>query len=74
MQRTPVPARASRTQDYALLPDVEDDDAYYPQRPPSSTIRYVDTRGNQVIQRGQQRIVSSMTNHRPSGASTGRLF
>ena len=57
MQRTPVPARASRTQDYALLPDVEDDDAYYPQRPPSSTIRYVDTRGNQVIQRGKQRIV-----------------
>ena len=57
MQRTPVPARASRTQDYALLPDVEDDDAYYPQPSPSSAIRYMDTRGNQVIQRGRQRIV-----------------
>jgi len=53
MQRNPIPARASRTQDYDLLPD----DAYYPQRPPSSAIRYTDTRGNQVIQRGKQRIV-----------------
>ncbi len=57
MQRTPIPARASRTQDYALLPDVEDDEAYYPQPLPSSAIRYMDTRGNQVIQRGKQRIV-----------------
>src|SRR5436309_921976 len=57
MQRTPVPARASRTQDYTLLPDVEDDEAYYPQRPPSSAIRYQDTQGNQVIQRGKQQIV-----------------
>src|SRR5437764_2861740 len=57
MPHSPIPARASRTQDYALLPDVEDDDAYYPQRPSSSAIRYQDTQGNQVIQRGKQRIV-----------------
>src|SRR5438045_1630066 len=57
MQRNPIPARASRTQDYLLQSDVEDDDAYYPQRPPSSAIRYTDTRGNQVIQRGRQRLV-----------------
>ncbi len=57
MQRSPIPARASRTQDYNLLSDVEDDDAYYPQRMPTSVRRYVDTRGNQVIQQGNKRIV-----------------
>src|SRR5947208_411536 len=57
MSRTPVPARASRTQDYALLPDVEDDDAYYPQRPPSNTIRYTDTRGNQIVRQGNRQYV-----------------
>src|SRR6266571_231582 len=57
MPHNPIPARASRTQDYDLLPDIEDEDAYYPKRPPSSAIRYQDTQGNQVIQRGRQRIV-----------------
>jgi hypothetical protein len=52
----PIPLRASRTvtQQY---PDVSEDDAMYPQRQPSSTIRYMDTQGNQVIQRGKKRIV-----------------
>ena len=57
MPHNPIPARASRTQDYDLLPDIEDEDAYYHKRPPSSAIRYQDTQGNQVIQRGRQRIV-----------------
>src|SRR5437764_15351832 len=57
MQRSPIPARASRTQDYNLVSDVEDDDAYYPQRMPTSVRRYVDTRGHQVIQQGNRRIV-----------------
>jgi hypothetical protein len=54
MPQSPIPARASRTQDY--LSDLEDD-SYYPARMPSSAIRYQDTQGNQVIQRGKQRIV-----------------
>src|SRR3989441_5077846 len=57
MQRNPIPARASRTQDYLLQSDVEDDDAYYPQRMPSSARRYQTTNGAQVIQRGNQRLV-----------------
>ncbi len=58
MQRTPIPARASRTQDYIVpADDIEDEDDYYPRRQPSSVIRYQDTQGNQVIQRGRQRIV-----------------
>jgi hypothetical protein len=32
-------------------------DAYYSTRPPTSVRRYVDTRGNQVIQQGNKRIV-----------------
>jgi hypothetical protein len=32
-------------------------DSYYPQRMPTSTRRYVDMRGNQVIQQGNKRIV-----------------
>ncbi len=47
-----IPPRASRTQDY----DVEDDDAYYTQRPPTSAIRYTQPR-QRVIQRGNKRIV-----------------
>ncbi len=47
-----IPARASRTQDY----DVEDDDAYYTQRSPTSAIRYTQPR-QRVIQRGNKRIV-----------------
>src|SRR2546423_10299635 len=55
-QYTHVPLRASRT--VMQQPDIEeDDDAYYSERLPTSAIRYTDTRGNQVVQRGKQRIV-----------------
>src|SRR5437867_331135 len=37
--------------------DLEDDDSYYTTRQPTSARRYVDTRGNQVIQQGNRRIV-----------------
>jgi hypothetical protein len=57
MPHNPIPSRASRTQDYDLLSNVEEEDDYYRQRPSSSAIRYQDTQGNQVIQRGKQRIV-----------------
>ena len=48
-----IPQRRSRTQDYEL----EEDESYYVQRQPTSARRYVDTKGNQVIQRGNKRIV-----------------
>ncbi len=58
MPHNPIPARASRTQDYAVLPDdLEDDDAYYPQPMPSSTRRYQTTGGSQVIQQGNRRFI-----------------
>jgi hypothetical protein len=47
-----IPSRASRTQEY----DLEEDDAYYAQRPHSSRVRYTQPR-QQVIQRGNKRIV-----------------
>ena len=47
-----IPPRASRTQEY----DPEDDDAYYPQRPHTSAVRYTQPR-QQIIQRGNKRIV-----------------
>src|SRR2546423_1480662 len=53
-QYNPVPLRANRTVTQQQS-DI-DDDSIYPQRMPSSTIRY-DTQGNQVIQRGKQRII-----------------
>ena len=71
MKHSPIPARASRTQDYLLQSDIEDDDAYYPQRQPSSAIRYQDTRGNQVIQRGKH-VSSSMRNRRQRSGAIGR--
>lgn len=54
--RSPVPQRASRdsTEHY---PDVPEDDAFYPQRAPSSTRRYQTTEGHEVIQQGNRRIV-----------------
>src|SRR2546423_320693 len=66
-----VPPRASRTATHSptMQPasnvadvytdeyEVADDDSYYPQRMPTSTRRYVDTRGNQVIEQGKKRIV-----------------
>ncbi len=47
-----IPSRASRTQEY----DLEEDDTYYTQRPHSSAVRYTQPR-QQVIQRGNKRIV-----------------
>ena len=47
-----IPSRASRTQEYEL----EEDDTYYTQRPHSSAVRYTQPR-QQVIQRGNKRIV-----------------
>ena len=35
----------------------EDEDSVYPTRPPSSAIRYTDTRGNQIIRQGNRKIV-----------------
>ena len=47
-----IPQRRSRTQDYEL----EEDDAYYVTRQPTSAVRYQQP-GQQVIQRGNRRIV-----------------
>jgi hypothetical protein len=47
-----IPKRSSRTQEY----DIEDDDSYYTQRPPTSAVRYTQPR-QQVIQQGNRRIV-----------------
>src|SRR5437899_776953 len=47
-----IPPRASRTQEY----DPEDDNTYYPPRPPTSAVRYTQPR-QQVIQRGNKRLV-----------------
>lgn len=47
-----IPKRASRTQVY----DLEEDDSYYTQRPPTSAVRYTQPR-QQVIQRGNKRII-----------------
>ncbi len=53
-----IPPRASRTIDHPIQTDVDDvPDSYYDTRLPNSAIRYRDTRGNQVIQRGNKRIV-----------------
>src|SRR5689334_501212 len=48
-----IPQRASRTVDYEL----EEDESYYIQRQPTSTRRYYDRQGNQVIQQGNKRLV-----------------
>jgi hypothetical protein len=60
-QHTLLKRRASADH-YALVQgpitnEEEVPDSYYPQRLPTSTRRYVDTRGNQVIQQGNKRIV-----------------
>src|SRR5438105_2426189 len=63
-QHPPFKRRASADQ-YAALQgirtpvtdDADVPDSYYETRLPTSTRRYYDTRGNQVIQRGNQRIV-----------------
>ncbi len=47
-----IPTRASRTQEY----DLEEDDAYYMTRQPTSAVRYTQPR-QQVIQRGNKRII-----------------
>jgi len=56
MQRSAIPARRSAPQTRQQPDEIEEDDSYYPQRMPSSVIRY-DTHGNRVIQRGNKRIV-----------------
>src|SRR5712691_9347809 len=60
MQRSAIPPRRSATQAQQLVrrQPVETEEDYFEQpRSRSSAIRYVDRQGNQVIQRGQQRIV-----------------
>ena len=52
---TNIPARASRTQDYTEVDEVPD--SYYSQRMPTSTRKYINTQGDQVIERGNKRIV-----------------
>jgi hypothetical protein len=53
-----IPARASRRPQYADTTEVDETpDSYYNTRMPTSARRYVDTQGNQVIQRGRQRII-----------------
>jgi hypothetical protein len=47
-----IPQRKSRTQEY----DLEEDESYYTQRPPSSAVRYTQPK-QQVIQRGNKRII-----------------
>jgi hypothetical protein len=47
-----IPSRTSRTQEY----DIEEDDAYYVTRQPTSAVRYTQPR-QQVIQRGNKRII-----------------
>ncbi len=58
--QTKIPPRASRTQEY--LAKIEDD-AFYPQRMPSSTRRYTTTQGHQVIEQGISALSFTM-NHR----------
>lgn len=60
MQRSAIPPRRSATQAQQLVrrqPVETEEDYFEPPRSRSSAIRYVDRQGNQVIQRGQQRIV-----------------
>jgi hypothetical protein len=53
-----IPARASRTVAVPQQSEADDvPDSYYDTRLPTSTRRYYDTHGNQVIQRGSKRIV-----------------
>ena len=47
-----IPSRASRTQEY----DLEENDAYYVTRQPTSAVRYQQPR-QQVIHRGNKRII-----------------
>src|SRR5215470_14675896 len=57
--RSAIPPRASRTQGYPVQTNDIDDvpDSYFDTRIPTSAIRYRDTRGNRIIQRGNKRIV-----------------
>ena len=54
-----IPARASRTREYPVqTDDIEEvPDSYSDTRLPTPARRYVDTRGNEVIQRGNKRFV-----------------
>src|SRR5947209_20249831 len=62
MQRSAIPARSRGTSEQSMTrrqvqPVETEEDYFEPPRSRSSAIRYVDRQGNQVIQRGQQRIV-----------------
>jgi hypothetical protein len=46
-----------RTSAQPVIQTDNDDDTIYPTRPPSSAIRWTDTRGNQVIQQDRRRVV-----------------
>ena len=53
-----IPARASRAQQPVHTDDVEDvPDSYYQTRLPTSSRRYVDTRGNQIIEQGNRKVI-----------------
>ena len=52
----PTTSRAYAGYDAAVQTD-EESDAVYETRPHSSAIRYTDTRGNQIIQQGNRRVV-----------------
>src|SRR5260370_8090251 len=57
-----LPKRRASADQYALMQEPITDeeevpDSYYPRRMPTSARRYIDTRGNQVIQQGNKRIV-----------------
>jgi hypothetical protein len=58
-QQGPIKRRASAMQPPHTddVDDLVDDASYYETRMPTSARRYVDTRGNQVIQQGNRRIV-----------------
>jgi hypothetical protein len=59
-RRTEIPPRRSATQAQSIIrrqPVETEEDYFEPPRMPNSAIRYVDRQGNQVIQRGRQRIV-----------------
>ena len=45
------------TKQPAVTDDIADDDSYYTTRLPTSAVRWRDSQGNQVIQRGNKRIV-----------------
>jgi hypothetical protein len=58
------------------VPQTDEDvpDSYYQTRPPTSSRRYVDTRGNQVIQQGNRKVVIHKESHRRHGVFIWMIF